>query len=72
MTALLPMDYRCLAYLVEHGGRVPYAGIPARIFAGDITETTPNLVDLGLVRHLKQHIYITEAGRTALAEGSIK
>jgi hypothetical protein len=68
VTDLLPMDYRCLAYLVEHGGRVPYSGIPSRIFAGAITETTPNLVELGLVLHKKQHVYITEAGRSALAD----
>ena len=66
MTALLPMDYRCLAYLVEHGGRVPYSGIPARIFAGEITEATPNLVELGLVYHFERHVCLTEAGRDAL------
>jgi hypothetical protein len=64
---LLPMDYALLAYLIEHGGDVPAASIPAKIFRGEIPEGFPNLIDLGVIEHKGELTCITDAGRRALA-----
>ncbi len=64
---LLPMDRACLAYLAEHDGVVPTAGIPARLFVGEIPAAALDLVDLGLIVHVGDDTAITAAGRAALA-----
>lgn len=68
--ALLPMDIACLGYLVEHGecGSMPTIAISIKLFQGEIPAGTPNLVDLGLIRHAGDKTKITAAGRLALAE----
>jgi len=63
---LIEMDRRVLSYLVEHGGRVAYAGLPSKLFAGEMPTSHPNMVDLGLVEHDGDDIVITELGRTLL------
>jgi len=68
MTDIIEMDRRVLAYLVEHGGRAPSIGIPARLFRGDPPpEGHPNMVDLGLIIHDGDDLVITELGRKACA-----
>lgn len=65
---LLPMDYACLEYLVEHGdnGSAPTIAIPSRMFSGEIPKDLPNLVDLGLIQHTRDRTAITLLGRMAL------
>lgn len=69
MSGLLAMDYACLGYLIEHGdeGSAPTIAIPIRLFRGEIPEGTPDLVDLGLVKHAGDRTEITPAGRAAHA-----
>jgi hypothetical protein len=69
-TALLPMDRLALQHLVEVGGSSPSVAIPARLFAGDRPEGLPNMVELGLIKHVgTDEIAITQIGREALACG---
>jgi hypothetical protein len=63
---LLPMDLRVLAFLAEHGPCAMEA-IPSHLFAGEIPEDAPDLVDLGMVEHLGGVIAITALGRQTLA-----
>jgi len=65
---LIPMDYACLDYLVEHGddGSAPTIAIPCRLFRGDIPDGMPDLVELGLIKHAGKRTAITESGRAAL------
>lgn len=69
MSNLLPMDYACLGYLIEHGdnGSAPTIAIPARLFRGEIPEGTLNLVDLGLIKHRGDRTAITDAGRALVS-----
>lgn len=69
MIALLPMDYACLGWLIEHGdgGSMPTIAIPARLFRGEIPEGMPNLVDLGLIEHRRDRTTITLLGHMAVA-----
>jgi ribulose-5-phosphate 4-epimerase/fuculose-1-phosphate aldolase len=68
MSNLLPMDYRLLVYLADHGSAVPFAGIPAKLFDGEIPEGALNLVDLGMIRHHGDIVVLTDAGRMALRQ----
>lgn len=70
---LLPMDYACLEYLVEHGddGSMPTIAIPNRLFRGEIPQGSPNLVALGLIKHKADRTSITLAGRAAVARPSL-
>lgn len=68
MNILLPMDYACLQYLIDHGdgGSMPTVAIPSRLFAGEIPQCTPSLVALGLIEHRGGWTTITPTGRRAL------
>lgn len=63
---LLPMDCALLRRLVEFGGRVPTISVPAKLFAGEIPSDAPNLVELGLIKHIGGDVAITPAGRAAI------
>jgi hypothetical protein len=65
---LLPMDFACLEYLVEHGdnGSMPTIAIPIRLFRGEIPVGVPDLVELGLIEHTADRTAITLLGRMHL------
>lgn len=64
---LLPMDYALFKYLVESGGSAPSIAIPAKLFDGEIPDDAPNLVECGLIEHVGEITFITDAGRLALS-----
>jgi len=67
---LLAMDKNCLAFLLAVDGRMTFEGIPRKLFAGDIPDGHPNLVDRGLVANEGDDVVITPLGRaTAAAMG---
>ena len=66
MTQLIPMDRECLQWLSEVGGSAPTVAIPIRLFAGMVPENYPNMIELGLVKHVGEITSITTAGYRAL------
>lgn len=64
---LLPMDYALLRHLVEFDGAVPSISIPSKLFAGEIPDGTPNLIECGVIEHRGDLVAITPAGRLALS-----
>jgi hypothetical protein len=65
--SLLPMDYALLRYLVDADGSAPSIAIPPKLFAGEIPDDAPNLVESGLIEHRGDRVCITAAGRLALS-----
>lgn len=68
----LAMDLKCLAYLVEMGGRAPFVAIPAKLFKGEVPAGQPDLIDLGLVVHDGADAVITDGGRAVLLADALK